>query len=291
MEKNETGWMKRMARDRKHIEIDILTLIAISIVVWALTDILHEIVGHAGSAAALGIPVRAVSTTTMYLEWDQVDSVFENGIIHAAGAGMNLITGVIALLLLRSRKIASSAARYFLWLFSSMSFIIVAMNLISAPLIGGGDWTVIIRGFTDPQPVKAIIIGVGIILAIAGYALPLRYWMPDLSGNRKVLLKITVIPVMTMMVVHSLSLIGSPFSRLPPEHNHLLASVFAFLHLILWVILINTIPVPRSDKPTESIHLSRSNAYVVIGIVMVIFFVAVLGPGLGPLGEDPRLGY
>ena len=50
-----------MKMDReKRIDIDILTLIAISIIAWSLANFLHEVVGHAGSAALLGIPVRAV---------------------------------------------------------------------------------------------------------------------------------------------------------------------------------------------------------------------------------------
>lgn len=280
-----------MNREKPQIEIDILTLIAISILAWSLANILHEIVGHAGTSALLGIPVKAVSTTTIYIEWDQIGSVVENRIIHASGAIMNILTGVIALLLLKSKKVTSSATRYFLWLFSTISFIIVTLNFISAPLIGGGDWTVIVEDFEQRKLWKAIILGVGVILTIPGYALPLRFWMPNLEGNRRALLKITVIPVITLIIVQSLSLIGSPFASLPPEYNHLLASVFIYFHFILWSILVNILPIPRSKKPKDSIRLTRSNNYLVIGLVMAIFFIVVLGPGLGPLEEDPRLGY
>jgi len=281
-----------MEMDQKRsIQIDLLTLIAISIIAFSLAIFLHEVVGHAGSTAILGIPVRAVSTTTMYIEWDQIKTVGENRIIHAAGAGMNLVTGIIALLFLRSPKVNDAASRYFLWLFSTISFIFVALNLISAPLIGGGDFTVFIQEFGNNALWKGIIIGAGVIITIPGYALPLRFWMPDLRGNRKTLLKITVIPVLTFIIVQTLSLIGSPFSRLPPEYNHLLASAFAYLHLILWAILVNILPVPRSTHPTESIRLPRSNVYLGIGFLVGIIFIAVLGPGLGPLDQDPRLGY
>ena len=276
---------------KRSVEIDLLTLIAISIIAWSLANFLHEVVGHAGSAALLGIPVRAVSTTTMYIEWDQIKTVGENRIIHAAGAGMNLLTGVIALLFLRSPKINDSATRYFLWLFSTFSFIIVTLNLISAPLIGGGDWIVFIQEFENRELWKAIIIGAGVILTIPGYVLPLRLWMPDLRGNRKTLLKITIIPVMTLIVIQTLSLIGSPFSHLHPEYNHLLASVFAYLHFILWAILVNILPVPRSTSSIDSIRLPRSSVYLGLGFIVGLVFIAVLGPGLGPLENDPRLGY
>lgn len=276
---------------KSRIEIDILTLIAISVIAWSLANFLHEAIGHAGSAALLGIPVRAVSTTTMYIEWSQIDSAAQNMIIHAAGPGLNLFSGIIALLVLRSQKVTDSATRYFLWLFSTASFILVTINLISAPLIGGGDFSVIIQETENRQMWKAIIIGVGVILTIPGYILPLRYWLPNMRGHRKTLLIITVIPVLTMIIVQSLSLVGSPFSRLPPENNHLLASVFAYLHFVLWVILVNILPVPKSTRSIESIRLPRSIMYLSIGLFVGIFFISVLGPGWGPLEQDPRLGY
>ena len=278
-------------KSENEIDIDLLTLIAITIIAWSLANFLHEVIGHAGSAALLGIPVRAVSTTTMYIEWDQIKTVGENRIIHAAGAGMNLVTGIVALLFLRSQKATKYATRYFLWLFSTISFIIVTLNLISAPLIGGGDLTVIIQELENKELWKVIILGMGVILTIPGYALPLRLWMPDLRGNRKTLLKITIVPVMTLIILQTLSLVGSPFSRLSPEYNHLLASVFAYLHFVLWAVLVNILPIPRSIHSIESIRLPRSSVYLGLGLVVGIVFIAVLGPGLGPLEQDPRLKY
>lgn len=279
-----------MNGERKRLEIDIPTLVAISIMAWFLVNVLHEIVGHAGSAALLGISVRAVSTTTAYLEWDQVPSVGAYRTILATGTLVNFISGALALLVLGLRRQMNSAPRYFLWLFATFSFIIVTLNLVSAPLIGGGDWMEVIRQLEPRELWMRIIIGVGVIITIIGYVIPLRIWMPDLKGNRGVQFKITVIPVVTLIVVQSLSLIGSPFASLPPASNHLLASTFSYFHFILWAILVNVLPVPRSRNPFESIRLPRSNVALVLGLVVALFFIAVLGPGLGPLEEDPRLG-
>jgi hypothetical protein len=69
-------------------------LVAISTMTWVSVDVSHEIIGHAGSAALLGIPVRAVSTTTTYIYWDQVSSIGAYKTINAAGTLMNLIVGV-----------------------------------------------------------------------------------------------------------------------------------------------------------------------------------------------------
>jgi len=66
--------------------LDIPTLIAISIVAWALVDILHEIVGHGGAAALMGFDVRAASTTTVYFTSDQPYDVGRDRFFNAAGA-------------------------------------------------------------------------------------------------------------------------------------------------------------------------------------------------------------
>jgi hypothetical protein len=278
-----------MKSEERRLGIDIPTLVAISTMAWILVNVSHEIIGHAGSAALLGIPVRAVSTTTAYIEWDQVSSVGAYRTIHAAGTLVNLMGGAAALIILSLRRQANSTTRYFLWLFATFSFIIVAMNLVSVSLIGGGDWTEFTRQLEPRGLWKAIIIGVGVIITVFGYVMPLRIWMPNLKDNRRAQFTVTVIPVVTLIVVQSLSLIGSPFARLPSAANHLLACVFAYLHFILWAILVNALPVPRSKKPAESIRLPRSYVSLAFGLVIALFYFVILGPGLGPLEDDPRL--
>lgn len=278
-----------MENEERRLEIDILTLVAISIVSWALVVILHEIVGHAGSAALMGIPVRAVSSTTGYLLWDQIKTIGEYRIIHIGGTFVNFLTGAIAFLVLRYRKPISKSFRYFLWLFTTFSFVIVIMYLFSATAAGGGDWIEVIRELKPRNLYLAIIIFTGLLFALPGYALPLRAWMPDLRGNRSVLLKITAIPVLTLIITQTLSVLRSPFANLPPESSHLTVMVFVYIHFVIWAILVNAIPVPRSSEEIESIGLRRSSFWLVAGIIVFLFFVLILGPGLGPLGEDPRL--
>lgn len=270
-----------MKTEDRRLVIDIPTLIAISTMAWILVNVSHEIIGHAGSAALLGIPVRAVSTTTASIEWDQVTSIGAYRIIMASGAIMNFLGGVAALIILRLHKQANSPVRYFLWLFATFSFVIVTMNLVSVILLGAGDWIEVMRGLESLGLWKAIIIGVGLVITIFGFIMPLRLWMPELKDNRKEKLTITVIPVISLIVIQSLSLIGSPFLRLPSGASHLLACVFAYLHFIFWVILVNILPIPRSLDPAKSIRLPRSYGWIISGLVFALFYLIVLGSGIG----------
>jgi hypothetical protein len=276
-----------MENDGRNLKIDIPTLIAISIVAWVLVVSLHEVVGHAGSAVLMGLDVRLATSTGVNIPSDQVSYDLWNSAkartLLAAGTVTNFITGAIALLLLHIRKPTSKAFHYFFWLFATFSFVIVIMYLVTATAIGAGDWIVFMQGLNPRNLYIAIIIGIGILLALPCYAFPLYEWMPNMKGNRLTLLKITFIPVLALTITQILSTLRSPYQNEAGGQSPLLASLFVCIHLVLWAILVNLIPIPRSPKGIETISLRRSLFWIVAGIVFFLFFVFILGTGIGPV--------
>jgi hypothetical protein len=276
-----------MENNGRNLKIDIPTLVAISIVAWVLVVSLHEIVGHAGSAVLMGLDVRLATSTGVDIPSDQVSydlwSSAKARTLLAGGTVVNLITGSIALLLLHFRKPISKAWQYFLWLFATFSFIIVIMYLITTTAIGAGDWIVFVQGLNPRNLYVDIIIDTGILFAIPGYALPLWEWMPNLKGNRLTLLKITFVPVLALTISQIFSTLRSPYLNEKGGQNPLLASVFVCIHVLIWAILVNLIPVPRSSKGIEGISLGRSPIWLVAGMVFFLLFVLILGTGIGPL--------
>ena len=65
-----------MKNEERFFGIDLPTLAAISSLAWILVNVSHEIIGHAGSAFLLGIPVRAVSTTTASIQGELQHSTY-----------------------------------------------------------------------------------------------------------------------------------------------------------------------------------------------------------------------
>ncbi len=273
-----------MENERRRLEIDTLTLVAISIVAWAMVIVLHEFVGHAVVALSMGIPVKLVTTSFVDIQQNQVRSFTQSQIISAGGTFLNLLTGAIALAFLQFRKSASNPLRYFLWLYTTMSLVVVCGYLISATAIGAGDWIQVIRELKPRNLFLAIIILSGVLIALPAYALPLRSWMPKMKGDRLVLLKVTVIPVVTLIITQTLSVLRSPLTYEPSEVNPLLASAFIYIQFVVWSILVNVIPIPRSSNPIESIRLGRSVWWIVAGIIVLLPFVLILGFGVGPFG-------
>jgi hypothetical protein len=271
------------------LAVDVPTMIAASTVAWAMVDVLYEIVGHGGAAVLLGVPVRAVSTTTIFADWDQIQSIADNQIIHVSATLLNLATGCLALAALRSRRVTGPASRYCLWVFATFSFVVVTLNLTLG--VAGGDWAVVIEGMQEGGPWRAGVLAAGVVVGVLGYLLPLKLWLPDLCGHRGLQLKVTATPVLVLLVVQTLSVLGSPFRALPMDSgtNALVASVALFVYCGLWLALVNLVPVPRSSAPVDSIQLPRSRIWLAVGLVVAVLFIALLGPGLGPLEADPRL--
>jgi hypothetical protein len=268
------------------IAMDVPTMIAASTVAWGLVDALHEIVGHGGAAVLLGVPVRAVSTTTIFAEWDQAQSMAEVQIIHASATLLNLLTGCLALVALRSPRVTSPLFRYFLWVFATISFVLVTLQFVV-----GEDWSVVIEGMEPTGLWRAGVLVAGILVGVLGYVLPLRLWLPDLRQHRGLQLKLTAVPVLVLLAVQTLSVLGSPFGSVPLDtgRNALITSAALAVFFGLWLALVNLVPVPRSSAPVDSIALARSTGWLAVGLIVAVLFIGVLGPGLGPLEADPRL--
>lgn len=143
------------------VDVDVPTLVAVSTVAWAMANMLHEIVGHAGAALMFGIPVRAISTTTAYIEVDQIQSATQERIILMAATPVNLVTGALALWGLHRLTRSSPPLRYFLWLFSVFSFTIATWNLVSLPILGAGDWGDVANGLDAPGLWTALVLAIG----------------------------------------------------------------------------------------------------------------------------------
>ena len=263
-----------MKTEQKHIVIDTATLVAISFMAWMLVNTIYKIVEHVGATALLETPIQAVSMATVALDWNPVQSGLMPGFVSAGGLWANLITGCLALFILLQPKVTNKPLRYFLWLFATFSFVL-SVNLFLAALLGVGDWAELMRNL-EPENIRKLIgISGGGLFVILGYILPIRIWMPRLKGNFSTQARVTFIPVLTLMVIQTLAVLASHLIKLPLSSNLLVAEVFGYPFFILWVILVNLIPAPRSRKSVESIQLERSRGWLIVGGFTLVATLAV----------------
>ena len=136
---------------------------------------------------------------------------------------------------------------------------------------------------------KMIVIVVGLVFMIAGYLALQKSYMPEIKKHRSILVSITFIPVVTVIIIQTLSLINSPFSYLPAAQNHLLASVFAYFHFILWAIVVNFVPASNKKYSIENLLPNKSVLWIVLGIIATVFYILILGSGIGSFEGHPSL--
>lgn len=186
-----------VAGDDHGVDIDTPTLISVSALAWVAANVFHEIVGHAGAAVLLGIPIRAISTTTASLEWDAIESITQDRIINAAATPVNVVTGAIAVAALRWLPTKNVALHYFLWLFAAVSFTMATWNMVTLGILGAGDWGEVATGLERAGIWTGGVIAVGAVVAILGFVLPLRLFLPDLRDHPRLRHKIVFVSVAT----------------------------------------------------------------------------------------------
>ena len=270
------------------------TLIAIAALAWMLVNISHETFGHAGFGLLSGFKLNAVNTTTAYLDVNWDNEINLNGFIKyrlflIGGVFMNFLTGLIAYLILKYKNGLNTQMRLFLWLFASFSYVVIVMNLISVPIIGGGDLVGIIRTYDNQERTKMIVLIVGFVFMIVGYLALQKSFMPEIKKHRSILLTITFLPVITVIIIQTLSLISSPFSYLPASQNHLLASVFAYFHFILWAIVVYIVPASNKKYSIEDLLPNKSVSWIVLGLIATVLYILILGSGIGSFEGHPSL--
>ncbi len=273
---------------------NIPTLIAISVLSWIMVNMFHEILGHAVFGILSGLKLKAVNTTTAYLDVNWENEIAQNGFFGLrltliGGVLINFLTGLIAYLVLKYKKALNSQMRLFLWLFASFSYIIIVMNLVTTPYLGGGDLAGIIRTYDTQGPASIIVLIIGLLIMILGYIFLQKSFMPKIKGHRSVLLSITTIPILTVIIVQTLSLLKSPFAYLPPSQNHLLASAFTYFHFLLWALIVNLFPSSSKKNSIEGLIPGTSKLWIIIAVVMSIFYIFILGSGIGSFEGHPSL--
>jgi len=87
--------------------------------------------------------------------------------------------------------------------------------------------------------------------------------------------------VITAIIIQTLSLLKSPFAYLPPSQNHLLASVLVYFHFLFWALIVNIIPLSSKKNSLEKIITEKSIIWITISLIMVVFYIFILGPGIG----------
>jgi hypothetical protein len=256
------------------------TLAALGMLAFALTDVSHEALGH--GLATLAVGGKAVLLTTCYFTSNGNFSRW----IPAAGGLMNLAVGLGSLAALRLISRSAPLGRYFLVL-------VAAFNLFFAfgyPAYSGiaqfGDWAAVTSGF-EPQWLWRVLL---VVVAVVGYygsmkllARPLAVFagtagVPTGRPPDKARLKrITTIPYVAAMIIACLAGALNPNGWRTMLTAGLPAAAAAF-GLTQMDHFVGSIWGGASQEVIGP--MQRSSRWILAAVVVLIFFVGVLGPGI-----------
>jgi hypothetical protein len=234
---------------------DPLTVIAIAIVAYALTNMIHEGLGHGGACLLIGAHVRELSS--LHCECD-ASSKF----VAAAGCIANVIAAAAGLLVLRRRT------SWFWWLFTTINLLMPAGYLLFSGVLKVGDWVAVCRDLPQIvwRPALAIA-GAALYVAAARYCARLLESLAGKDGAQR----FNLIAYFTGGILYCVSGLFNPHGAILIAISAAAAS-FGGTSGLIWMV--------ESMRGGGDVPIERSYGWMVGAAVVGIVFIAVLGPAL-----------
>lgn len=270
------------AKTNRNSTLDILTLIAIAVCVYTLSSIFHEGVGHGLTNALLGGKVVNISSTACDCVIDGLPRSSQR-VVEAAGSFMNLALCILFWILLRTFRNLEISLRYFLWLSMTVNGLIFAGYLAVPTLIGFGDWFDFIQGLSPEWLWRISLIVIGVILYIgAAYVAvhEFEFLQSRIQSERRGRAwTLNLVPYLSGGIALCISGLFNPFGAELILISAAAAS-FGGASGLIWMSSWSARRMPDVNTPQSPVALTRNWGWITIGVIALIFLVAVLGPGM-----------
>ncbi len=155
--------MRNQIINNRRSSLHIPTIIAVAIVVWAISNAGHEILGHGGVCVLQGYEPVRVSTSFFHCEASG-STFWELKARLAGGTVFNLALALLCLLLLRSRKVNNTRTNYFLWALMSVCMFYSASYVMGWFIGPTLDWALFLNGLEPLLLWKLGLIAVGLLI-------------------------------------------------------------------------------------------------------------------------------
>jgi hypothetical protein len=260
---------------------DLLTLAALAVVAYAVANVVHEGLGHAGICALVGGRPRVL--TSMHFEGDTEGlPAVADRLIAAGGTIANLAAAALALPFLTRARDGSPATWFFLWMFGSVNL----MQATGYPLFSGvggfGDWEAVFRGWRPAWLLRLSLVAVGGL----SYFVTVRWAMTALAtrleetgpARVKVACVYTLTPYLVGSALYVVAGLRNPAGLMLVVVSAVAASLGGTSGFAWGPQLLHDPDIPSASGHVTT--LSRSWAWVALAGLVAMAFVAVLRPGI-----------
>ena len=253
---------------------DLATIIAISIVAFAIANVLHEGAGHGGACWLSGGHANAISSV-------HFDCSLDSRFISAGGTLVNAIAGLLCWIALRRLRHAGGRLRYFVWLLMTVNLLQAAGYFLFSGVANFGDWADVIGGLSPVWMWRAALTvfgAVSYLLAIRLALLELRPFLAERDWRPGGAKDLTVVPYITGGVLYTVAGIFNPVGMILIAASAAASSFggtsgMAWMTQCLGIKFVPKVAAPRFD-------LLRSQGWLVAALVTAAIFIGVLGRGL-----------
>jgi hypothetical protein len=268
--------------ESKSTTLDRWTVGAIAVVAYAVSNVVHEGMGHGGACLLVG--GRPEALNAVFFECSVGGLPSSAGRWLAAGGSIaNLAAAGLAGVALKTLPAGWGRARYFAWLMLAINVLQPFGYLLFSGLGGVGDWAVVVSGM---EPAVAWRLGLTVLGAFLYFWWAPRVLMPPLEpfvgANPEERLRrtrtLTLLPYLVGGVTFVVAGLLNPHGFVLVLISAAAAS-FGGTSLLAWYPgLWARRSVGGSREPV--LGVPRSVPWLVLGCVVLAFFVGVLGPGI-----------
>ena len=269
--------MSMQARDP---QIDLLTVVALAVVLMVIGAFTHEVIGHGGAALLAGAGDLSVSSSQASYDVTSVTAT-ANRWIAAAGPLANFVLGLASLFVLRRITFKSGRDQYFVWLLGHGNLFAAAGYGLAFAFLPFGDWDQVVAGLAAEGVWRSLISILSIVVSFMTLAHATRTLVPFAGqdpGKRK--RRVALLTVVPYVVEGVLSMAIAAFGT----HDLFLvflsagAASFGGDVFLLWVNFV----LPRLKNVTAletPLGVKRSYLWLGLAVVAFLFDMFVLGPG------------
>jgi len=253
---------------------DLATIIAVSIVAYALSNLLHEGAGHGGVCVLTGGHAKVLSS--VHFECDR-----DSRLIAAGGTLVNLIAGFLGWLALRFVSHARGRLRYFLWLLMTINLLQAGGYFLFSGVGNFGDWADVIHGLAPAWLWRTglIVLGAASYVFVVWLALiELRTFLGEPDWRRGGAKDLTIVPYITGGVLYTVAGMFNPVGLILVGLSAAAASFGGTSGMAWMTQYLGSKFVPRI--PGQPVVLQRSRGWIVVAFITAIIFVGVIGRGV-----------
>jgi hypothetical protein len=260
--------------------IDIVTVSAIAIVAFLISTVAHEALGHGLVSLLVGLHPTRVSSVDLEVSFTGIPA-WKVRVVAAAGCVANLVLAGIAITLLRVLRTETPTTRFFLWLLGTNNLLIPGGYMMVLTFVGIGDWNDFVQGLPNMFVWRLGITLLGVIISLAGLFWGARNIDPFLGNQKRVrgrrALTLTLTAYLAGATANTLAGILNPTSPM----LILISAAASSFGGTIWLLWINA-AIGRSQPTTPAIALTpqRDWLWITLGIVALLVYFLVLGPGL-----------